>query len=355
MTDEDILQDIAEEPELFEHYRITVDKGQTPVRIDKFLTFRMENVSRNKIQNAADAGSILVNDHPVKSNYKIKPLDEISIVMASPPRDKEIIPENIPLDIVYEDNDLLVVNKPAGMVVHPGHNNYTGTLIHALSWHLKDLPLFNTGELRPGLVHRIDKDTSGLLVIAKTEFAMAHLAKQFFDHSTEREYIALIWGEPNEKEGTITGNIGRNPKNRIQMWVFPDESDGKPAITHYKVLESLGYVSLISCRLETGRTHQIRAHFRNIGHPLFADELYGGMEILRGTTFSKYKQFVMNCFKIMPRQALHAKLLGFTHPVSGKRMVFEIPLPEDMLQLTEKWRKYISGRDIETEDDSELV
>ena len=353
MTDEDILQDIAEESDLFEHYRIIVDKGQTSVRIDKFLTHRIENVSRNKIQSAAEAGSILVNNCPVKSNYKIKPLDEISIVMSSPPRDKEIIPENIPLNIIYEDNDLLVVDKPAGMVVHPGHNNYTGTLIHALSWHLKDLPLFNTGELRPGLVHRIDKDTSGLLVIAKTEFAMAHLAKQFFDHSTEREYIALIWGEPHEKEGTITGNIGRNPKNRIQMWVFPDNSDGKPAITHYKVLESLGYVSLISCRLETGRTHQIRAHLRNIGHPLFADELYGGMEILRGTTFSKYKQFVMNCFKIMPRQALHARLLGFTHPVSGKRMVFETPLPQDMALLTEKWRKYISGRDIETENDTQ--
>ncbi|MGE4568961.1 MAG: RluA family pseudouridine synthase, partial [Bacteroidales bacterium] len=320
----------AESADLYEHHRIIVDKGQAPMRIDKFLTHRLENVSRNKIQNAADAGSIRVNGKAVKSSYKIKPLDEISVVMASPPRDTTIIPENIPLSIVYEDDALLVVNKPAGMVVHPGFNNYSGTLVHALAWHLKDLPLFQSGELRPGLVHRIDKDTSGLLVVAKTEFAMAHLAKQFFDHTTHREYQALVWGEMAEKEGTFVGNLGRNPYNRVQMWVFADGDEGKPAITHYKVLERFGYVSLVSCRLETGRTHQIRAHFRHTGHPLFADTLYGGMEILRGTTFTKYKQFVHNCFKLMPRQALHARMLGFIHPVTAKPMQFEVEMPSDM-------------------------
>jgi len=357
-TDGQGYEELAEElmgesSDLYEHHRIIVDKGQAPIRIDKFLTHRIENVSRNKIQSAADAGSIRVNGKAVKSSYKIKPADEISVVMATPPRDTTIVPENIPLSIIYEDDALLVVNKPAGMVVHPGFNNYTGTLVHGLAWHLKDLPLFQTGELRPGLVHRIDKDTSGLLVVAKTEFAMAHLARQFFDHTTRREYQALVWGEMEEKEGTFGGNLGRNPKNRLQMWVFADGSEGKPAITHYKVLERFGYVSLVSCRLETGRTHQIRAHFRHAGHPLFADTLYGGMEILRGTTFTKYKQFVNNCFKLMPRQALHARMLGFIHPVTGKPMQFEVEMAPDMAAVIEKWRNYIVGRELFTDEEGE--
>ncbi|MDD4033629.1 MAG: RluA family pseudouridine synthase, partial [Bacteroidales bacterium] len=296
-TSEEIISE--ETQDLYEHFRIVVDKGQALLRIDKYLTQRLENTSRNKVQQAAEADCILVNDKPVSSNYRVKPCDVISVVLPNPPRDTTIIPENIPLNIEYEDDELLVVNKPAGMVVHPGFNNYTGTLVHALSWHLKDLPLFKTGELRPGLVHRIDKDTSGLLVIAKTEHAMMHLAKQFFDHSTDRRYIAIVWGNLPDQEGTITGNIGRNPKNRIQMSVFPpDSEEGKPAITHYKVIERLGYVNVIECRLETGRTHQIRAHFRHIGHTLFNDEVYGGNEILKGTTFTKYKKFILNCFKI---------------------------------------------------------
>ncbi len=341
-----VQEEHEEGQELFEHFHIVVDKGQNSLRIDKFLVNRIENASRNKIQLAATAGNILVNTKAVKSNYKIKPNDEISIVMAYPPREIELIPENIPIDIIYEDEDLLLVNKQAGLVVHPGHGNYTGTLVNALMYHLKDIPLFSTGEARPGLVHRIDKDTSGLLVIAKNEIAMNKLAKQFFDRTTDRKYIALAWGRFNEEHGTITGNIGRSLKDRMKMAVFPDEKQGKHAVTHYKVIEKLGYVSLLECKLETGRTHQIRVHLDYIGHTLFNDERYGGDRILKGTTFTKYKQFVINCFKIMPRQALHAKSLAFDHPTSGKRMEFTSEIPDDIMQVIEKWRTYISGREI---------
>ncbi|MBU8892859.1 MAG: RluA family pseudouridine synthase [Bacteroidales bacterium] len=335
-----------EDQELFEHYRIDVDAGQKPLRIDKFLVNRIENASRSKIQSAADAENILVNNNPVKSNYKVKPNDIVSIVMAYPPREIELIPEDIPLNIVYEDNQLIIVNKNPGMVVHPSYGHYSGTLVNALMYHLKDLPLFNTGDARPGLVHRIDKNTSGLLVIAKTEQALNKLAKQFFDKTSERRYIALVWGTFKDKEGTITGHVGRNIKNRKVMQVFPDGSQGKNAVTHYKVIEELGYVTLVECRLETGRTHQIRVHFQHIGHPLFNDFEYGGDQILKGTTFTKYKQFVLNCFKILPRQALHAKTLGFTHPETKKFIQFNSELPEDMETVIEKWRRYLSGREI---------
>ena len=331
--------------ELFEHFRYVVDNGQSPLRIDKYLVNKIENSSRNKIQSAAESESILVNDKPVKANYKVRPGDIISIVMSYPPREIELIPENIPLEIPYEDDDLLIVNKKPGMVVHPSYGHYSGTLINALMYHLKDLPLFSSGEQRPGLVHRIDKNTSGLLVIAKTGKAMTHLAKQFFDKTSSRRYIALAWGGFKEKEGTIIGNIGRNPKNRKVMHVFPDGSQGKHAVTHYKVIEDLGYLSMVECRLETGRTHQIRAHFKHIGHPLFNDWEYGGDIILKGTTFTKYKQFVNNCFEILPRQALHAKSLGFVHPTTGEYMNFDSEIPDDMMQVIEKWRRYIVGRD----------
>ncbi len=331
--------------ELFEHFRYVVDNGQSPLRIDKYLVSKMENSSRNKIQSAADAESILVNNISVKSNYKVRPGDIISIVLSYPPREIELIPEDIPLEIPYEDDDLLIVNKKPGMVVHPSYGHYSGTLINALMYHLKDLPLFSSGEQRPGLVHRIDKNTSGLLVIAKTGKAMTHLAKQFFDKTSSRRYIALAWGGFKEKEGTITGHIGRNPKNRKVMHVFPDGSQGKHAVTHYKVIEDFGYLSMVECRLETGRTHQIRAHFKHIGHPLFNDWEYGGDKILKGTTFTKYKQFVNNCFEILPRQALHAKSLGFVHPATGEYMNFDSEIPDDMMQVIEKWRRYIIGRD----------
>ena len=331
--------------ELYEHYRIEVDKGQTQVRIDKFLVNRLENISRTRVQAAAAAGNILVNDQPVKSNYKVKPEDTISIVLPQPPREFELIPENIPLAIVYEDDDLMVINKAPGMVVHPGVGNFTGTMVNALMYYLKDNPLFGSGEIRPGLVHRIDKDTSGLLVVAKTELAVNRLAKQFFDKTTERTYHALVWGNLEEAEGTITGHIGRNPRDRKKMYVFPDGSEGKPAVTHYKVLEAFDYVNLVECRLETGRTHQIRVHFQYIKHPLFNDADYGGDQILRGTTFTKYTQFIRNCFAILPRQALHAKSLGFIHPTTGKKMFFESELPDDMKSVLEKWRRYVSGRD----------
>ena len=304
--------------EMYEHFSVTVDKGQGMLRIDKFLTNRMEGVSRNRIQAAADAGNILVGVIPVKSSYKVKPLDRISIVMPYPLRELEIVPENIPLDIRYEDDDLIVVNKPAGMVVHPGHGNYTGTLVNALTYHLKDLPLFQSGDMRAGLVHRIDKNTSGILVIAKNERAHARLAKQFFDHSIDRVYHALVWGNMESDEGTVTGNIGRSLRDRMKMAVFPDGESGKHAVTHYRVLERLGYVNLVECRLETGRTHQIRVHMEYIGHPLFNDERYGGDRILKGTTFSKYRQFVENCFRLMPRHGLHARSLGFVHPTTGE-------------------------------------
>ncbi len=336
--------DHIENGDLFEHYRIEADAGQNALRVDKFLVNRIDNTSRTRIQNAALAGNIIVNDLPVKPNYKVKPGDIIQILLAHPPREKEILPENLPLNIIYEDDTLLVVNKEAGMVVHPGVGNYTGTLVNALMYHLRDIPLFETGEQRPGLVHRIDKNTSGLLVIAKTEFALNNLGRQFYEHSTGRKYTALVWGNPGQS-GTIKGNIGRNPRNRKLMHVFPDGSDGKPAVTHYRLIEDLSYVSLIECELETGRTHQIRAHMSYLNNPLFNDPDYGGDKILRGTTFTKYQQFIRNCFSIMPRQALHARYLSFNHPESGERMEFDSELPDDMNRLIEKWRKYVGGRE----------
>ena len=338
-------EEMADQLELFEHHRFKADPGQSLLRIDKFLSDRLENSSRTRIQNAANAGNILVNNNPVKPNYKIKPGDIVQVVLPTPPREIELIPEDIPINIIYEDDDVLVVNKEPGMVVHPAYGNYTGTLVNALMWHFKDLPLFNTGESRPGLVHRIDKNTSGILVIAKNEFALNRLSKQFFDRTTDRKYNALVWGVPDPVEGTITGNVGRNIKDRKIMQVFADSDDGKPAITHYKVLEDLGYISLIECKLETGRTHQIRVHFSYIKHPLFNDEEYGGNQIIKGTTFTKYQQFIKNCFKILPRQALHAKSLAFDHPVTGKRLFFDSDLPDDMVQVIDKWRKYTSGRE----------
>ena len=341
MTEEELI----DQQELFEHYRFKADPGQSLLRIDKFLSDRLENSSRTRIQNAANAGNILVNNNAVKPNYKIKPGDIVQVVLPTPPREIELIPQNIPLNIVYEDDDVLVVNKEPGMVVHPAYGNYTGTLVNALMWHFRDLPLFNTGESRPGLVHRLDKNTSGILVIAKNEFALNRLSKQFYDRTTDRRYNALIWGIPDPPEGTITGNVGRSIKDRKVMQVFKDDTEGKTAITHYKVLEDFGYISLIECKLETGRTHQIRVHFSHIKHPLFNDEEYGGNQILKGTTFTKYQQFIKNCFKILPRQALHAKSLAFNHPVTGKRLSFDSNLPDDMVQVIEKWRKYISGRE----------
>lgn len=339
--------DLNEGAELYEHHRFIVDMGQQILRIDKFLFNKLVNISRTKVQNAAQAGNILVNDNPVKPNYKIKPGDIISIVLPHPPHEFELIPENIPINIIYEDDDLIIVNKEAGMVVHPGHGNYTGTLVNALTYYLKDLPLFQSGEIRPGLVHRIDKDTSGILVIAKTDFALNHLAKQFFDRTTHRSYLALVWGNFDTPEGIIEGNIGRDPKNRLKMHVFPDGEEGKNAITHYKVIEPLGYVNLIECQLETGRTHQIRVHMAHIGHPIFNDERYGGDKIIKGTTFTKYRQFIQNCFQVMPRHALHAKSLGFKHPRTGKIMQFESELPQDMQSVIDKWHKYIHGRELE--------
>jgi 23S rRNA pseudouridine1911/1915/1917 synthase len=337
--DEEIFEN-DEQEELYEHYRFTADKGQEPLRIDKFLMDRIANTSRNKIQQAAVSGNILVNNKAVKSNYKVKPLDEISIVLPYPPRQIELIPENIPLDIVYEDDELIVLNKQAGIVVHPGYGNYKGTLVNGLIYHFENLPMSKGEHPRPGLVHRLDKNTTGLMVIAKTEHALTHLAKQFFDRTIERRYNALIWGNIQEDEGTITGNIGRSLKNRKVMHVFPEADYGKHAVTHYKTLEKFNYVTLVECKLETGRTHQIRVHFKYIGHPLFNDNEYGGDRILKGTTFSKYKQFVQNCFNILPRQALHAKTLGFTHPKTGKWMQFNSDLPQDMQQVIEKWRHY---------------
>jgi len=327
-----------EQNELFEHFRFVVDKGQGQLRIDKYLFAKMENVSRNRVQNSANAGNILVNGSAVKPNYKVKPLDVITIVLAHPPRDTEIYPEDIPINIVYEDNDILVVNKEAGMVVHPGHGNFTGTLQNALLFHLqKSDP---SGETRPFLVHRIDKDTSGILLVAKNELAQSKLARQFFYHTADRAYVALVWGNLKDDEGTIIGNIDRDMRNRLIMAVYADEGKGREAITHYKVLERFGYVSLVECRLETGRTHQIRVHFRYIGHPLFNDESYGGNEILKGTTFTKYRQFVQNCFKLLPRQALHAKSLGFIHPADGREMHFDSEYPADLASVIEKWRTY---------------
>jgi 23S rRNA pseudouridine1911/1915/1917 synthase len=341
MTEEEVV----DQQELFEHFRFKADAGQSLLRIDKFLNDRLENTSRTRIQNAANAGNIFVNDKPVKPNYKVKPGDIIQIVLPTPPREIELIPENIPLNIVYEDDDLIVVNKEPGMVVHPAYGNYRGTLVNALMYHFRDLPLFNTGESRPGLVHRIDKNTSGILVVAKNEYALNRLSKQFFDRTTDRRYLALVWGTPDPAEGTITNNIGRSIRDRKVMQVFEDGSEGKMAITHYKVIEDFSYVSLIECKLGTGRTHQIRVHLSHIKHPLFNDEEYGGSRILKGTTFTKYQQFVKNCFNILPRQALHAKSLAFDHPVTGKRLSFDSDLPADMTMVIEKWRNYIAGRD----------
>jgi len=342
MTEEEIISD---QQELFEHFRFVADGGQSLLRIDKYLSLRMEKTSRTRIQNAANAGNILVNNAAVKPNYKVKPGDVVQIVLPNPPREIELIPENIPINIVYEDDDVLVVNKEPGMVVHPAYGNYTGTLVNALMYHFRDLPLFSTGEARPGLVHRIDKNTSGILVIAKNELALNRLSRQFFERTTDRKYQALVWGTPDPPEGTITGNVGRSIRDRKVMQVFEDGSDGKAAITHYKVLENLGYISLVECKLETGRTHQIRVHFSHIKHPLFNDMEYGGDQILKGTTFTKYQQFIRNCFRILPRQALHAKSLAFDHPVTKKRLFFDSELPDDMVQVIDKWRKYTSGRD----------
>ncbi len=341
MTNEEII----DQQELFEHFRFKVDAGQSFLRIDKYLFNRMENVSRTRIQNAANAGNIIVNNKPVKPNYKVKPNDIVQIVLPNPPREIELIPENIPVNIVYEDDDVIVVNKVAGMVVHPAYGNYTGTLVNALIYHFNGLPVNPETEVRPGLVHRIDKNTSGILIVAKNELALNRLSKQFYDRTTDRKYIALVWGVPEPPEGTITGNVGRNLRDRKIMQVFPDGNQGKSAVTHYRVIENLGYISMVECKLETGRTHQVRVHFSHIKHPLFNDAEYGGDQILKGTSFTKYQQFVRNCFKILPRQALHAKSLAFDHPVTGKRLFFDSELPDDMKQVIEKWRSYISGRD----------
>ncbi len=341
MAEEEI--EINDQDELFEHHRIIVDKGQGLLRIDKFLSNRLLNTSRNRIQNAASVGSILVNNIVVKTNYRVKPGDVVSIVLSHPPREIELYPDNIPLKIIYEDDQLLVIDKQAGLVVHPAYGNYRGTLVNAIVHHL--YPQLNGSPLssetiRPGLVHRIDKNTSGLIVIAKTEQAMTHLAKQFFDRTIQRLYVALVWGDFIDDAGTITGNVGRNLSDRKIMDVFPEGEQGKHAVTHYKVMERFGYTSLLQCKLETGRTHQIRVHMKHIGHPIFNDDSYGGDKIIRGTVFSKYKQFVQNCFEIMPRQALHARTLGFLHPTLNKEMNFEAPLPNEFQEVVEKWRNY---------------
>lgn len=339
MSQEEVYQD--ENDELFEYHRIEVDPKQSLLRIDKFLMDRLANVTRNKVQTAIKDGFVKVNDQPIKPNYRVHPKDVITVSFPEPPRDTEVIPEDIPLEIVFEDEHLLVVNKPPGMVVHPAYNNWTGTLVNALAWHFKNLPTMKDNEGRPGLVHRIDKDTSGLLVIAKTELAMQSLAKQFFDHSIERTYYALVWGDPDPPTGTINVNLGRSLKDRRITAAFPEGDFGRHAITHYKVIRSIRYVSLVQCNLETGRTHQIRAHMKHIGHPLFNDSTYGGDKVLKGTQFSKYKSFVDNCFKIMPRQALHAKSLGFVHPKTKEHLHFDSELPEDFKALLEKWDHYV--------------
>lgn len=337
MDDEELLVDDARE--LYEHFRFVADKGQALLRVDKFLTERLQNSSRNRVQQAADAGCILVNGRPVKSNYRVKPLDVVTVVMDRPRYENEVLPEPIPLDIVYEDDTVLVVNKPAGLVVHPGHGNYNGTLVNGLAYHFKDNPDYDVNDPRMGLVHRIDKDTSGLLVVAKTPDAKTNLGKQFFNKTTKREYLALVWGCPSPSPGTIVGNIDRDPRDRLRMAVFdPDSGIGKHAVTHYEVLEPLGPVSLVKCVLETGRTHQIRAHMKHIGHPLFADARYGGDQILRGVNSGAYRKFVANCFEVCPRQALHARTLGFVHPVTRREMFFTSELPGDFKVLLDRWR-----------------
>lgn len=337
----DVTQETDEEEDLFEHYRIVVDKGQSPMRLDKFLSLHVPNATRTKIQNGIDAVAIKVNDAPSKASYKVKPADVIVLALPQPPRDTEIIPENIPLDIIYEDEEITLVNKPAGMVVHPAFGNWTGTLVNALVYHFQHLPTGRNGDTRPGLVHRIDKDTSGLLVIARSEYGMTYLAKQFFEHTIERTYYALVWGELKEPKGTIVGHIGRSAKDRRVMDIFPDGSEGKSAITHYEVIRPMRYVSLVKCTLETGRTHQIRAHMKYLGHPIFNDSVYGGDRIRRGTTSGSYKAFVENCFKVLPRQALHAKSLGISHPRTKEFMQFDTELPEDFVQLLAKWESYV--------------
>lgn len=327
---------------LYEHYRFVADKGLKMVRVDKYLFEIMSNTSRNRVQKAADAGFILVNGKPVKRSYKVKPLDVVQVMLDRPHFENKIIPEDIPLDIVYEDADLMVINKPAGMVVHPGFGNWKGTMLNAIAWHFKDNPAYDINDPEIGLVHRIDKDTSGLLVVAKTAEAKTQLGLQFFNKTTKREYNALVWGNFTEEQGRIEGNIGRDPKDRMRMAVFPPDSDiGKHAVTHYYVLERYGYTSLVKCVLETGRTHQIRAHMRHIGHPLFSDERYGGDQVLKGTTSSKYRQFIDNCFALCPRQVLHAKTLGFVHPRTKEEMMFNSELPEDITNLLNKWRNYV--------------
>ena len=338
MENDNLEPEFQEEQVLHEHFSFTADPGQEPLRVDKYLMNRVENATRNKIQNAAKEGSIFVNDVVVRSSYKVKGGDTVRVLFGHPPYENLLVAEDLPLDVVYEDDSLIIVNKAAGMVVHPGHGNYSGTLINALMFHFDNLP--QNDQQRPGLVHRIDKDTSGLLVVAKTETALTHLSKQFFDKTSERKYFALVWGDVKEDTGTIEGHIGRHPRNRLQMTVFEEGDAGKHAVTHYKVLERLGYVTFLECQLETGRTHQIRAHMKHIGHTLFNDERYGGDSILKGTSFTKYKQFVDNCFKLIPRQALHAKTLGFEHPVTGEWMQFDSDIPQDMQLALEKWRQY---------------
>ena len=340
----DELCDIGDGQQLYEHWKLQVDQGQTPLRIDKFLAEHMQHSSRNRIQTAADAGFIHVNGKPVKSNYKVRAGDVITLMLDRPRHDNTIVAEDIPLNVVYEDDVLMVVDKPAGLVVHPGAGNFHGTLINAVAWHLRDMQSFDPNDPEVGLVHRIDKDTSGLLVVAKTPDAKTNLGKQFFNKTTHRSYNALVWGNFTEEEGRIEGNIGRDPKDRLRMAVFPPDSEiGKSAVTHYRVLERFGYVTLVECILETGRTHQIRAHMKHIGHPLFADERYGGTEILRGTRSASYKAFIQNCFKLCGRQALHARTLGFTHPLTGQQMDFSSELPADMEALISKWRAFIAG------------
>lgn len=341
----DDIEPVEDSAQLYEHFRVIVDKGQASSRVDKYLFERLVNASRNRIQKAAEAGFIRANGKPIKSSYKIKPLDILTVMMDRPRYDNDILPENIPLNIIYEDSELMVINKPAGLVVHPGCGNYHGTLVNAIAWHLKENPDYDPNDPQVGLVHRIDKDTSGLLLIAKTPHAKTRLGLQFFNKTTKRKYWALVWGTVEQNEGTIEGNIARNPKDRMEMTVFSDPEIGKHAVTHYRVIERLGYVTLVECILETGRTHQIRVHMKHIGHTLFNDERYGGHEILKGTHFSKYKQFVNNCFDICPRQALHAMTLGFVHPVTGEEMFFNSSLPDDMALLIDRWRGYISNRE----------
>ncbi|MCQ2286063.1 MAG: RluA family pseudouridine synthase [Bacteroidales bacterium] len=350
MADDQILEEKEDKEELYEHFRFVVDKGTELLRLDKYLLHCLANTSRNKIQQAAKANCILVNGKAEKQNYRVKPLDQISILLPHPPHEFEMLPENIPLDIQYEDDDIIIINKPAGMVVHPAYGNFTGTLVNALLYHFDGKKGKNGEPYSPMLVHRIDKNTSGIMIVAKNEVAQIKLANDFFYHTINRKYNALVWGDFKEDEGTIEANVGRNPKDRLVMTTFPPDSEnGKHAITHYRVLERFGYVTLIECQLETGRTHQIRVHMKSIGHPLFNDESYGGDQILKGTTFTKYKQFVNNCFKLMPRQALHAKSLGITHPVTGKEVFFDSELPDDFQAVLEKWRNYAKHKEFEEE------